>query len=460
MRISSIFKKTPGNPHGFSSVVVAITLVVLAFIAIVPVAASGSEKDEAFDRARALANRFMAGDTLDVGSTLGEYLAYAALNNPNLKVAFFKWKSELEKIPEVSKLMDPHFTYGYFIESVETRVGPQEHKLSLKQAFPWFGVLGTKEDIAFEAANAAYHKFQSEKLKTFYKVKTAYYDYYYLGQEIEITRANMELLEHLESVTRTKYKAAQKQHYDVIKAQVELGKLENRLQTLDDMKAPVAAGLKEALNLPDAMTLPIPRAIEEIEFPPSLDNIKSDIVANNPELKSAAHLIEQQEAAVKLAGKASYPNFTIGLDYIAIGDAIDPTMEDSGKDPWIINVSINLPIWFGKNSSQRNQAAANLEMAKNSLMSVEKRLITYAERVLFEFQDAERKIDLYQLGLIPKAEQLLNTTYTSYQTGEIDFLNVIDAQRQLLNFQLELESALVVRAKKIAELEMLIGEEL
>lgn len=436
------------------------TLVVIILVFLLPAVTSGSKEKEAFDLARSLEKKFRNSDALDVGTTLNEYLAYAALNNTDLKAAFYKWKSELEKIPEVSKLMDPRFTYGYFIESVETKVGPQNHKLSLKQIFPWFGVISTRKDIAFEAANAAYQRFQSEKLKTFYKVKTAYYDYYYLGQEIEITRVNMELLKQWESVARTKYRAALKKHYDVVKAQVELGKLEDRLQTLDEMKAPVAARLKEALNLPDSLILPIPQTIEEIESPTSFDDIKTDIISNNPDLKVAAHLIEKEEAAVKLAGKASYPDFTIGLDYISTGEAIDPTMEDSGKDPWIINVSINLPLWFGKNKAKRNQARSNLEMAKSTLKSAQNRLMTHAEKVLFEFQDAERKIDLYQHGLIPKAEQLLNTTYASYQTGEIDFLNVIDAQRQLLNFQLELESALVIRAKKKAELEMLVGEEL
>ena len=74
-------------------------------------------------------------------STLSDYLAYAALHNPGLKAAFNRWKAALEKIPQVNSLPDPRFTYAYFIENVETRVGPQRHKLDISQTFPWFGKL-------------------------------------------------------------------------------------------------------------------------------------------------------------------------------------------------------------------------------------------------------------------------------------------------------------------------------
>ena len=71
--------------------------------------------------------------------TLSDYLSYAALNNAGLKAEFEQWKAALEQIPQSRALDDPKFTYSYFIEQVETRVGPQKNKFGIMQTFPWFG---------------------------------------------------------------------------------------------------------------------------------------------------------------------------------------------------------------------------------------------------------------------------------------------------------------------------------
>ena len=74
--------------------------------------------------------------------------------------------------------------------------------------------------------------------------------------------------------------------------------------------------------------------------------------------------------------------------------------------------------------------------------------------------NAERKIGLYRDTLIPKGEQYLKATETSYKSGKMDFLNLIGAQRMLLDFQLSYERMLSNYANSIAELEMLVGRSL
>ena len=61
---------------------------------------------------------------------------------------------------------------------------------------------------------------------------------------------------------------------------------------------------------------------------------------------------------------------------------------------------------------------------------------------------------------MPKAEQSLNANYTAYQAGETDFLNLLDAQRQLLDFQLQFERSRSNLAIRRAELEMISGTDL
>ena len=165
---------------------------------------------------------------LTENSGLSDYLAYAALNNPGLEAAFNRFKAALDRVPQVKSLPDPRFNYKYFIEEVETRVGPQRQSFGISQLFPWFGKLDLRGDVAGQAANAARQRYEAVKLKLFFEVKNAYYEYYYLAKSIAITRENVSLVKHLESVARSRYKASIGTHPDVIRAQVAVGKLEDR----------------------------------------------------------------------------------------------------------------------------------------------------------------------------------------------------------------------------------------
>jgi outer membrane protein TolC len=377
-----------------------------------------------------------SGVRLGTDPVLDDYLAYAASQSPALKASFYRWKSLVEKSDYTGSLPDPTLSYGYFVESVETRVGPQVQRLSLRQAFPWFGTLGAKKDASTEAAWSAYEKFESEKLRLFYQIKAAYYDYYFLGRNLAIARENFELLTFWEAVASAKYRVALTQHTDVIKAQVELGKLEDQILSLEDMLEPAATRLRMILDLPDSVDVPLPTEIYVEEVSVDGDSVLTLALRNNPDLKSAARLIEKENAERRLAGKMSWPNFSVGLDFIDTGPALDPT------------------------KARKREAEARHRAAQYEYSDARNHLETFTEKVVFEYEDALRKTRLYRDGLVPKAEQALNSSYTAYQAGEMDFLNVLDAQRQLLDFQLMFEQARADLAVHRAEIEMITAREL
>ncbi len=398
--------------------------------------------------------------TFDSTATLEDYVAVATGRNPALRGAYEEWIAALRNSEHVGALPEPMLSYGYFAQNVETRVGPQEQRLSLKQELPWFGTLGAKRDMATNASKAAFKKFEAERLKLLYQVKVAYYDYFFIGQDLAITRENLELLKFWESVVRSKYSVGLKRHPDVIKAQVELGRLEDRLRTVQEETGPAAARLRALLNLKEDVTMPIPAAIDTNEAELQEEAVVDRVKMNNPGLQALSYLVEREEAAVRLANRLSLPSFSLGVDYIQTGEALNPGMPESGKDAWIVGASISLPIWFGKNGARRNEARARREAAQYAASDAENQLVAATTRILFEYSDALRKTRLYRDGLVPKAQQALNASFVAYQSGEVDFLNVLDAQRQLLEFQLTVAREKVRLSTKLAHLETLIGSEL
>ncbi len=395
---------------------------------------------------------------LDNGSSVSDYLEYAALNNPSLEASFNRWKASLEKVSQARSLPDPRFTYSYFIREVETRVGPQRQKFGIAQKFPWPGKLALHAQTATEEAGAQEQRFQAARLKLYYEVKTAFYDYYYLSRSLAVTSENLQLLTSLESVARAKYTTGEAGYSAIIKAQVELGKMEDRLKSLEDYRGALAAGLNSVLNRPVGAPLPWPAEIDLAEVELNEERLFALLSERNPELKSLDFQADKEKTAVELAKKDFYPDITLGLDYLETGPALMPSTIDDGKDPLMAMVSINLPLNRGKYRAGEREAIRRHNAALLERRDRENRLLAELKATLFNFRDAGRKLGLYRQVLIPKAEQSLNTARQAFiVSGNVDFLELIDAQRTLLEFQLSYEKSVVERAESLAKIEMLVG---
>ncbi len=390
-------------------------------------------------------------------STLQDLLAAAALNNPGLMAAFEQWQAALARVPQVKALPNPQLTFAYFIQEIETRVGPQQAKVGIMQMFPWFGKLKLKGNAAAEAANAEKQTYENLKLDLFYRVKEAYFDYYYITRMITILKENVQLLEHLESVIETKYRTGTALYANLVRIQVERDKLENQLKSSVDVLEPVKAKLNTALNRSLNAPLPTPKKIpmepEPLEL--SRDGLIELLRKNNPGLKSMDFMAAKEEINIKLAKKNYYPDFSIGVDYMITDEARMPGVSDSGKDPLAAMVALQLPVWFKKNKAAVKEANARYRAVLNEKKEVENNLLARLEMVFFRYRDAKRKMALYKETLIPRAQQALEVTRSAFEAGKANFTDFIDSQRMLLAFELEYEEARTRRAQRLAELEML-----
>ena len=397
---------------------------------------------------------------LTAKSGLSDYLGYAALNNPGLEAAFNRFKAAVDQVPQVKSLPDPRFNYKYFIEEVETRVGPQQQSLGISQLFPWFGKLELRGNIAAQAANAARQRYEAAKLKLFFEVKDAYYEYYYLTKSIAITKENVSLIKHLESVAQSRYKAAAGTHPDVIRAQVEMGKLEDRYRTLLDFQQPIVARLNSALNRPIEADIPSPTEIKFDEVNLADKELLAKLITENPELKALDFEIAQNKKSIELAKKDYYPDFTLGLNVIDTDDSPVGNPSSNGNDPVIASVSVNIPLWREKYAAGVRQARSRYYAARGQRRQKANSLSSQLKMTLYSFRDAERKIDLYRDALLPKAKESLKVTESGFRAAKGSFTDIIDAQRILLEFALLYERALADRSQSLAKLEMLVGREI
>lgn len=420
-----------------------------------------AESDTASSAASSISTTDKALPRLDEQADLGDYLAYAALESPALKGAFQRYQAALAQVPQARSLGEPQLSYQYFIKEVETRVGPQRQSLGLSQRFPWFGVLDLKGNAAEQAARAAAQQVEFAKLALFFTVKNAYFEYYYLAQAIAVTEENLALLGQLEQVLLTRYSTAVASHPAVVRVQVELGKLDDRLRTLHALRQPTAGRLNAALNRPIAADIPWPKeiTISEMAFPD--EEVLAVFRTTNPALKTLDARIEQQKRLIDLAQTDFYPDFTLGVNYVEVGDSSGGRHPaDDGKDVLGAMLSINIPLWREKYQAGVRQARARYHGAVSDRLDEQNRLASELQLALFDFHDASRKIDLYANSLLPKAQEAFKVTQSAFLAGQSSFSDLIDAQRLLLEFQLALHRSRANHEQSLAKVEMLVGRDL
>lgn len=394
---------------------------------------------------------------IDETATLDDYIRVGLKNNPGLRSEFYKWKSSFKKISKESSLSDPQFTY-----EVETRVVPQERTFSINQELPLPDKLWIRKSKAFKASEEAYHNFQENQLDLIYKITDVYYEYAYLSKAILLMEENIKLLKNFESVAQARYKSALAQNQDILKVQVELGKLENDLYSLKDLQIPLTVRLNTLLNLPKSNILPWPNeSLEDAVMQDRYNEIEVlyDVLKEkNPEILASSSKVEESKDALKLAKREYFPDLTVGVTQIDTGDALNSSTVDSGKDPLMIMFSVNVPIWFNRLNAGVQDAKASLNASENYLENKENELFSHLALVHYKLRDALRQSQLYKDALLPKAAQTLNATQTGYEGGKVEFLSLIDSQRVLFNFQLAYYRYNANFHQRLAELQSLLGE--
>ncbi len=375
------------------------------------------------------------------------------VNNQELRVLLMEWKEALHHIVPAKSLDQPELSYSYYKEEVETKVGAQKQSLGLMQRLPFPGKLAHKGQIALQVAKQKQAVYEFLKLKTIANVKQTYYELAYVSDAIRVTELNQKLLKDLEQVAQTKYKSGMAKNQDLLKAQVELGKITDEWMSLKEYLKVLQSKLKAVLNWPQDLVFDIKLQYPDLK---PWDDAKQNDIHNNLELRVIAEAIEEGGLKKSLAKLNYLPDFSVGVTYIQT-DQTSAAVADNGKDPLIAQIKVSLPIWLHKNKEEFNGAEA-FKMSKEKLYQERKNQIeSRLQETIFKIKDAQRKMDLYQNALVPKADQALKTIETNYRSGNASFLDLIDSQRMLLAFQLGYYRAKANCSKEWAELNVLLG---
>ncbi len=369
--------------------------------------------------------------TLHAGAQdpLQEYLTLAAENNLGLKAKYAAFEASLEQVAQASGLPAPTLSYGYFIQPVETRIGPQIMKFSLTQMFPWFGSLSAKGDAAAAVAQSNYLQFVDAREKLMRELKSDYYKLWELQKLIHLENENLEILKSYQELTTSRISSGVGKLSDAYRVQIQMEESITKLKILNNQRAPLERVFNRRLNREvDAVVTVIDTIMVEEQTLVSADSLSHPSVAKYVELQKGA------EFQTKVAKKSGLPNIGVGIDYVVENERTDMAVPDNGNDVIMPMVSISLPIWRKQYSAAIKSAELMQKQYKLDAQNEWDVLESNRDMQLYELQQAKDEMALYkeEITLVNKTLELVIIDYTN---DRVDFEEVLRLQQKVIQYK-------------------------
>ncbi len=378
--------------------------------------------------------------------TLEEVLDVAQKNNPEIRAAQKKWNAAQARI-SIEKTWDkPQISYERMYSGDEKLIG-------ISQEFPFPGKLSLKGKVASKEAVMAEQGYLAKEREVRSKVKSAYAMYFLTVKSIEIFQKNAELMRHFAKVSESKYSVGKVSQTDVLRAQIELSKMLNMLVTLNQEKETAQAMLNTLLNRRPQNPLGVPQEIQIKRFDQSLEDLQNMALTTRPELLESKTAVERSQKALTSSKFEYLPDI---MAQYKRRQAMSPELDNTSD----VMVGLTVPLWFWKQKSMVQMAEADKEMSDAEYQTMQNMTLFGVKDLLVKAQTAERLVDLYRTSVLPQAEQALTVSDSAYQADRISFLELIDVQRNLLQFQVEHYQHLAEYEQWSAELERIIGKDL
>ncbi len=402
-----------------------------------------------------IALTFLSG-SLFAQEQLQHYLQKAGENNPGLQAKFNEYMAALEKTSQVGTLPDPTLAFAYFIQPIETRLGPQQAKISVSQLFPWFGTLSARENSAEALAKAKYELFEEAKSKLFYEVKATYFNLFFTEKSIAVTLENIEILSSFKKLANIKIESGSASVMDAYRVEMEINDLENQLALLRDNLMSLKVKFNKLLHVDAYSKVQMPEELSGQDLASKQD--EQDHVMNyNKMLSSFDQELEGLEYRKAAASKEGLPQFSLGFEYALIGKG-NSTVNDAGRDAFVFpKIGLTIPLYRSKYKAKVQEVMYLQEAKKFEKTDRQNTLTILFEDVWKEYRDAKRRYSLYQTQM-DLAEKSLSILESNYSTSNMDFEEILRMERKLLKYSLELQKAITDKEAAVAFIRYLQGK--
>lgn len=413
-------------------------------------------------------------------TSLDDLIAIALERSPLLGAARARETAARARIRPAGTRADPNLMAGLItIPVAKPSLTDDDFTMlmvGIQQSFPYPGKRKLRTRAAALDADAAHTALDAARLGVVRAVKDAYFEMAYLDHALEIAARSRLVLADIVRVTESRYGTGAGAQQDVLKARVEAARLAESVNALSEARVASLAQLNAALDRPtdtpvERATIPtqVARAsvaadAASISFTaqtlgaraagsplPPLQTLQDMAERSNPSLREHEARIAAQAARVNLARREYKPDIDVTVQY-----------NHRVAFPDLLTAQVSIPLRLQK-SSKQDQAVAEAA-AELSALEADHRAEVAAVRarivaLVSDIEHNRTQLALYVKAILPQARGGATSALASYQAGRADLLTLLDHQNTVFAYETAYFRAQSDFARKVAELEQLVGME-
>jgi outer membrane protein TolC len=387
---------------------------------------------------------------------LADVVREALEKNHDVQSALHAVEAQKHKIPQAKSLPDPEASVGWMgnIAPFSLQEGdPSSYRgIGVMQSFPYPGKLKLRGDIASQEVQMAQWEYEATSRSVAAGVKTAYYDYFFYSKALEITRKDKDLLQKLSAISEARYRVGKAMQQDVLKSQVEITLLLQKIVMLEQQRATAQARLNSLLSRSPDSPLPPPANFEPATLNESLDDLYAVAKQHDPGLQREETAIKRSQLNADLARKDYRPDFQVA--YMFQQRSMQPDMNG-------MTFTVNVPVFY------RTKQREAVRQATEEVLSAQQSRDNRGNQLQFELkqqylaaQAAKQLLDLYSKAVVPQSSLALESSMSAYQVGNVDFLTMLANFSTVLNYEVDYYRQLADYQIAVARMEPLVGMDL
>jgi outer membrane protein TolC len=381
---------------------------------------------------------------------LAELVSEVQRRNQSLQASLAAWGAASERYPQAVALDDPTFTTMFAPASFSSSTIQSSYIVGVGQKFPWAGKRNLRGEVAQWNAVAASLDYGDAQLRLAEAARLAYYEYYNVFRLLAVNDAGLSAVRAFRDTAKSKFEASQVTQQDLLQADVELAKLEQRRVEIEQARQVATARINLLLHREPQLALPLPP--ERLEVPsdlPDVDALRADAVERRPDLAAIAARLHAEQNDFCLMYKEFYPDIEIFGKYDTFWT--DPAQRGQ------VGANLNIPL-----NQNRRQAAVREAMFRVNKMQAEynQQVDTVRSEVQTAFARlfaSRRTLELFTGKLLPASELNVSAATSGYEAGTIDFLRLVQAQREYIDLNEKYQMAIVEYFRNSAELDRVVG---
>lgn len=386
--------------------------------------------------------------------TLDDVVREALARNPAVQSASHSVAAQRARVPQASALPDPNFGVGWMGNirpfSVQTGDPSSYRSVSAMQMLPFPGKRSLRGQIASKEADASQWDLEAVRRRVVADVKAAFYDYWYFDKAIRTTQENRDLLSKLSQIAEARYRVGKGMQADVLRSQVEISMLLQKLTVLEQQRSTAQARLNTLLARdPDASLPPATDITNESPLNYSLEELYKLARQNDPEYQRMQKMVERNQLAINLAHKDYLPDLSVGYMYEQ-----RPQMPDMHG----LTFTVNIPVFYkSKQREEVRQAQEEQLSAASARDNRQNELYFELKQNYLAAKASDNLLKLFSQGVVPQSSLALESSMSAYQVGNVDFLTLVGNFTTVLNYETDYYRELANYQTALARMEALTG---